>query len=75
MGVLSGGTFSLVYINYDFLYFFIILTTLTTVGSMMFHMIKTSLNSMILQKVLIISPLVAIPLLYLVSHFFHRSGI
>ncbi|MGM7635316.1 hypothetical protein [Bacillus sp. Hm123] len=71
IGVLSGGTFSLVYINYDFVYFFTILTTLTTVGSMMFYMIKTSLNSIILRKILIISPLAAIPLLYLVSHFFH----
>ncbi|WP_203361956.1 hypothetical protein [Bacillus sp. REN10] len=71
IGILSGGTVSLVYINYEFFYFFIILTTLTTAGSMMFYFIKRSLNSVILQKVLAISPLVVISLVYLLSKFLY----
>ncbi|WP_338749536.1 hypothetical protein [Bacillus sp. FJAT-52991] len=71
MGVLSGGMFSLVYLNYEFVYFFIILTTLTTVGSMMFYLIKTSLNSVTLQKILATSSLVVIPLVYLLSKYLY----
>ncbi|OMP68415.1 hypothetical protein [Domibacillus epiphyticus] len=68
IGIAVGAGLSLFYLPFDeFSYFLTTATVLTTVGSILFYLIKTFVNSAVLKKILAFSPVVAIVLLYVLN--------
>ncbi|MGG3451734.1 hypothetical protein [Domibacillus aminovorans] len=65
VGIVVGVSLSLFYLHFDeFSYFLKTATVLTTVGSILFYFIKTFVDSVALKKILALSPIVTIVVIY-----------
>jgi cation transport ATPase len=65
VGMITGASLSLFYLPYDeFVYFLITATVLTTVGSILFYLVKTFVDSAVVKKILSFFPIAMIFLLY-----------